>query len=246
MIKKSLFTIGIVNLFSIVVYGQNENNFERIAKKEFLIENSPEVKFDSIENAIRKSLEVKKSNEMQQPADFNPTSDLLFGESAASYVKPSLERRNYNIEDAYVRTNSGRYVAKNDSSDSIEDSQEIQTPSIPFLIILGILLIVVYKIAFNNRDKSQDYKLTQEYKSVSNEGKVKLDILSGIDKLVKEVCKSAPQGLEGLFIKGAINDRCDSLIKNKSVIAVQNKMSVSSVVYMIEECRKSAINYYIG
>ena len=245
MLKKSLFTIAIATLFSIGVYGQNENNFESIAKTEFLMENSPTVKLDSIENAIRKSLEIKKSNEMQQPADFNPTSDLLFGVSAASEVKPSLETRNYSIEDAYVRTSSGSYIAKDDSSDSIEYFNQIETPNITFLIILGILLILVYKIAFNNRDKSQDYKLTQEYKSVSNEGKVKLDILSGIDKLVKEVCKSAPQGLEGLFIKGAINDRCDSLIKNKSVIAVQNKMSASSVVYVIEECRKSAINYYL-
>lgn len=49
------------------------------------------------------------------PSDFNPKSDYFFGRNIAAPVKESLEQRNYNIEDAYVKLNDGTYLAKYDS-----------------------------------------------------------------------------------------------------------------------------------
>lgn len=229
-------------------YLGNPEKFGDIARREVLIENTPNVESASMEDAIRKSADNAKQTEDLShfmPKDYNPENEYFFDKSISTDPKPALETRNYDIEDAYIKSPSGDYVAKGDTykrgRDNAESETTNHTPTIALLILSGILLSIGL-IAFKNRDKS---KLKPENTNVSNEGKVKLDTLSGIDKLVKEVCQSAPEGLEGLFIMSAIKDRCDSLIKNKSVIAVQNNLSPSSVENVIEECRATATSYYL-
>lgn len=58
------------------------------------------------------------------PSDFNPKSDYFFGRNIAAPVKESLEQRNYNIEDAYVKLNDGTYLAKYDSYKEGRDNAE--------------------------------------------------------------------------------------------------------------------------
>lgn len=97
---------------------------ESIAQKEFRVENAQKPDLLRIQNDVRNSFEAGKSNEWQQPKDYNPTGDFLFGKSAASYVKPTLEKRNYNIDEAYAPLSSGEYVAKFDSYKEGRDNNE--------------------------------------------------------------------------------------------------------------------------
>ena len=97
---------------------------ENIAQKEFLAENAQKPELLLIQDSVRKSFDVQKSNEMQHAKDFNPSSDLLFGTSAASYVKPTLETRNYNIDEAYAPLSTGEYTAKFDTYKAGRDNNE--------------------------------------------------------------------------------------------------------------------------
>lgn len=103
------------------------NSFENIAKKEFLLENSPRVEIASMQNSIRSSMETSQGgNNLSTflPKDFNPSNDYFFGESIASPIKPTLETRNYNIEDAYAKLNTGEYIAKYDTYKRGRDNAE--------------------------------------------------------------------------------------------------------------------------
>ncbi len=97
---------------------------ESIAQKEFRVENAQKPDLLRIQNDVRNSFEAGKSNEWQQPKDYNPTGDFLFGTSAASYVKPTLEKRNYNIDEAYAPLSTGEYVAKFDTYKEGRDNNE--------------------------------------------------------------------------------------------------------------------------
>lgn len=57
-----------------------------------------------------------------------------------------------------------------------------------FFIIFGILCLVVYIITFNNRDKSQDYKIDPKigYLRLVNEDKLRLDLTVGLEGLIKK------------------------------------------------------------
>ncbi len=97
---------------------------ENTAQREFLAENTQKPDLLLIQNDLRKSFDVQKTEEMQHAKDFSPSSDLLFGTSSASYVKPTLETRNYNIGEAYAPLSTGEYVAKFDTYKEGRDNNE--------------------------------------------------------------------------------------------------------------------------
>jgi hypothetical protein len=82
---------------------------------------SPEI--DSISTSMRDSY-VKPNLATLMPKDFNPKSDYFFGTSVASAVKPTLEARNYNVEEAYGKLNDGTYIAKYDTFKEGRDNAE--------------------------------------------------------------------------------------------------------------------------
>jgi hypothetical protein len=82
---------------------------------------SPEI--DSISTSMRDSY-VKPNLATLMPKDFNPKSDYFFGKSVASAVKPTLEARNYNVEEAYGKLNDGTYIAKYDTFKEGRDNAE--------------------------------------------------------------------------------------------------------------------------
>lgn len=57
-----------------------------------------------------------------------------------------------------------------------------------FFIIFGILCLVVYAIAFNNRDKSQDYKINPNigYQNLVGEDKMRIDLTVGLESQIKK------------------------------------------------------------
>lgn len=99
---------------------------EQIAQKEFDLENPSTVKMDeiiSMTESLRAS-ESKTDLSSYLPKDFAPKSDLIFGKNAASHIKPTLETRNYNINEAYANTGSGEYLAKFDTFKAGRDNAE--------------------------------------------------------------------------------------------------------------------------
>lgn len=82
---------------------------------------SPEI--DSISASMRDSY-IKPNLATLMPKDFNPKSDYFFGKSVATAVKPALETRNYNVEDAYAKLNDGSYIARYDTYKEGRDNAE--------------------------------------------------------------------------------------------------------------------------
>lgn len=57
-----------------------------------------------------------------------------------------------------------------------------------FFIIFGILCVIVYAIAFNSRDKTQDYKINPQvnYRGLVNEDKMRLDMTVELERKIKK------------------------------------------------------------
>lgn len=82
---------------------------------------SPEI--SNVTASIKNSY-VQPNLATLMPKDFNPKSDYFFGQSVATAVKPALETRNYNVEEAYAKLNDGSYIAKYDTFKEGRDNAE--------------------------------------------------------------------------------------------------------------------------
>lgn len=75
---------------------------------------------------IRKSYLPSREdpNKRSMPKDYNPQGDLFLGRPAGAPLKPSFTETNYNVADAYARTNLGEYIPKYDSYKVGRDNAE--------------------------------------------------------------------------------------------------------------------------
>ena len=113
-------------------------------------------------------------------------------------------------------------------------------------LIFTALVIMVLLIAFNNRDKSQDYKISSAYKQLSNEDRLKADLVSSLEKKIKSVINPAESRFNnGLLITGAIADSKMSFLSNKIDLAKQYSLTIYSTTEIIEECCLGAYSSYI-
>lgn len=97
--------------------------------------------------------------------------------------------------------------------------------------------MIVLFILFSNRDRNQDYKLSQPYKNLSNEDRLRADLVHGLDKMIKNVNNPAEDKFNNnlLFI-GALADRKTSLMNNKIDLAKQYGLTIYATTEIIEEC----------
>lgn len=115
-------------------------------------------------------------------------------------------------------------------------------------IIIG--LIVIYVIAFNNRDKSQDYKLNPVYNGLIGEDKLRLDIAKGLSNIVNE-CEKVSNNIlmddtqKRLFITNAIENYQQNSLNNVFIIASTFKISVNKTDEIIREMCRGAYATYV-
>lgn len=115
-----------------------------------------------------------------------------------------------------------------------------------FLIIFGILLLLVYIIAFNNRDKSQDYKISPVIRNISNEDRLRADIIHSLDKKIKSVINPTESKKNNdILISEVIIVRQNSLFDNRADIAKQYNLSIITTGDIIFECIESVSVSYL-
>lgn len=73
------------------------------------------IETEAIADSIRSSYTNPKPQLPPIPKDLTPENNLFFRESVGGPEKASFETKNYNVEDAYQKLNSGEYIKKYDS-----------------------------------------------------------------------------------------------------------------------------------
>lgn len=88
-------------------------------------------------------------------------------------------------------------------------------------------VIIILVISFNKRDKNQDYKLSQSFKNLSNDDKLRADLVHGLDKMIKNVYNPAEDKFNNnLLFTGALADRKTLLMNNKIDLAKQYGLTI--------------------
>lgn len=113
-----------------------------------------------------------------------------------------------------------------------------------FFIILLVLCLVAYMISFNNRDKSQDYKIDPKigYLKLVNEDKLRLDLTVGLEGLIK---KSFGEVFSGSFITLAIGSCYKSCNEKSLSISQYYKLPLNTVNIIIKECTNNMFSKYL-
>lgn len=114
------------------------------------------------------------------------------------------------------------------------------------ILLIIIIGIIIYYIIFSNRDKTQDYKITAEYRSLSEEAKLKIEIYKTIEKKVNTALSlSTIRGTEGVLIMGAIGEYKKNLSNNLYDISRQYKIDPIITLSIIDKCCEDALKEYI-
>lgn len=113
------------------------------------------------------------------------------------------------------------------------------------LIFIALVLIVLF-ISFSNRDKSQDYKISPVYKNLSNEDRLRADLIHSLEKKIQGVINPAESRFNNaLLIKAVIADMKLSLLANKIDLAKQYGLTIYSTSEIIDECCFGAYGNYL-
>ena len=114
------------------------------------------------------------------------------------------------------------------------------------IVIFLILGVIAYSIAFANRDKSQDYKISPQvgYRRLVNEDKMRMDMAVNLDKLITRALIDAPSiGIRdresvklhlGLLIN-AYRDKCsNNAISLASTYRIPTHLTLSIIDEMCD------------
>ena len=96
------------------------------------------------------------------------------------------------------------------------------------LILVAIIAVVIYIYSFNNRDKNLDYKLTQQYQKLSNDEKLRADIIEGLEiNIKKDILNNnfANKRFKIVEIENFINEREVTFYMHIESLSQQHKIS---------------------
>jgi len=95
------------------------------------------------------------------------------------------------------------------------------------VLIIIALIVLIYIISFNKRDRDLDYKLSSQYQKSDNEDKIRTDIIKGLEITIKKDVLNTFKDdfLRIEAIKHIIKDREVTFYINIESIAQQNNIS---------------------
>lgn len=111
-----------------------------------------------------------------------------------------------------------------------------------FFILIIVGVVIIYFVNFNNRNREEDYKYMPAYRDLDNQDKMRMDMIAGLNKLVKDTINEldmkgeTPEILYFSYIISAIKSRKEFLIKNTITLSSQYKTSYSETLDIIDEC----------
>lgn len=121
-----------------------------------------------------------------------------------------------------------------------------------FFILIIVGVVIIYFVNFNNRNREEDYKYTPAYRDLDNQDKMRMDMIAGLNKLVKDTINEldmkgeTPEILYFSYIINAIKSRKEFLIKNTITLSSQYKTSYSETLDIIDECCDGIAKDYIN
>ena len=111
-----------------------------------------------------------------------------------------------------------------------------------FFILIIVGVVIIYFVNFNNRNREEDCKYMPAYRDLDNQDKMRMDMIAGLNKLVKDTINEldmkgeTPEILYFSYIISAIKSRKEFLIKNTITLSSQYKTSYSETLDIIDEC----------